>query len=252
MLDETDIKGQVEQHYETLGRRAVEALRRNMIGAQYVPDEEQARSTVIDMIPEGCVVGIGDSVTLHQLSIVSYLQGSSKYQVLNPFMRDPDGNLLMKPQERYDLFRKSLLTDVYITGTNAITLDGKLVNVDGNGNRVAAMMYGPHKVIIVAGANKIVKDEVGARQRIKEICAPVNALRHLEKHRYASMAALPCVKTGSCADCKVTERICCFTVIIEYQRGYQPQAGDAESEAFAKATGTQRINVVLVGKSLGL
>ncbi len=252
MVDETDITGEVKWHYEMISQRAVKALKGNGIVAQFAADKEQALSMVTGMIPEGSLVGIGDSLTLDQIGVASCLERSNKYKILNPFARDAEGHPLTKPRERYELQRRVLLTDVFVTGTNAITLDGKIVNVDGWGNRVSAMIFGPHKVIVVVGANKIVKDEVQARQRIREFCAPVNAKRHLEKHHSLRMAELPCVKTGFCADCKLELRTCFFTVIIEGQRGWEARGGSEESEAFVKPLGRQRINVVIIGEALGL
>jgi hypothetical protein len=134
------------------------------------------------------------------------------------------------------MFRETFSADIFITGTNAITLDGKLVNIDGAGNRVAAMIFGPSKVILVIGVNKIVKDVDAALERIHQMAAPVNAKRHVLKHHDEGLSTLPCVKTGSCADCRSDWRICNYTVIID---GAMPQHQG-------------RINVVLVGEELGI
>ena len=123
-----------------------------------------------------------------------------------------------------------------MVGSNAVTLDGKLVNTDGRGNRVAPMIYGPDRVIVVAGANKLVNDMEEALLRIRQIAAPVNVRRHYIKHNNPHFGELPCARTGSCADCNHDWRICRYTVIIEgampWERG--------------------RINVVLVGEELGI
>ena len=132
--------------------------------------------------------------------------------------------------------RRIFFSDVYVIGTNAVTLDGKLVNTDGNGNRVAAMIFGPKKVIIVVGANKIVKDVDEALRRIREICGPMNATRHAIKHHRPEYFELPCVKTGICVDCSHPWRICHHTTIID---------GVAERRR-------GHINVVLVGEMLGI
>ena len=132
--------------------------------------------------------------------------------------------------------RKAFTCDVFITGTNAITIDGKLVNIDGLGNRVAAMVFGPKKVIVVVGANKIVQDVDEALERIRRVAAPINARRHFLKHHHVEFGDMPCVKTGKCIDCNHDWRLCRNTVVIEgtiiLQKG--------------------RINVVLIGEELGI
>jgi len=132
--------------------------------------------------------------------------------------------------------RETFFADIFVTGTNAITLDGKLVSTDGLGNRVSAMIFGPKKVILVAGVNKIVNDVDEALRRIHEVAAPLNARRHYLKHHQPELGDLPCVRTGSCVDCSHGWRICRYTVIIE--------------GTMAREKG--RINVVLVGEELGL
>jgi hypothetical protein len=170
------------------------------------------------------------------VGIISALRKRGKNEILNPFMRDEKGHLLIDGEERKELMRRVLLTDVYVIGTNAVTMDGKLVNVDGNGNRVAAMLFNPRKVLIVVGANKIVKDVDAAIQRIREYCGPQNVVRHGVKHHRAEFMDIPCAKTGFCVDCNHPYRICQYTTIIEgvieWNRG--------------------RINVILVGEELGL
>ena len=132
--------------------------------------------------------------------------------------------------------KESFFADVFVTGTNAITLDGKLVNIDGYGNRVAAMIYGPAKVILVIGTNKIVKNVDEALERIHQYAAPINAKRHYLKHHDQNFIDLPCIKTGGCVDCRHEWRICNYTTIIE--------------GAVSRHQG--RINVVLVGEELGI
>ena len=132
--------------------------------------------------------------------------------------------------------RGAFSADIFLVGSNAVTLDGKLVNTDGRGNRVAPLIYGPDKVIVVAGANKLVNDLEEAFQRIRQIAAPVNARRHYLKHHNPHFAELPCARTGQCADCNLDWRICHYTVIIDgamlWEKG--------------------RINLVLVGEELGI
>jgi L-lactate utilization protein LutB len=233
-----DLTTQQEHYavYEKVAKRAAENLNKRGINARFVPTRKEALSAAMDMIPEGVSVGTADSTTLLQVGVISALRKRGKNEILNPFVRDEKGQLLIDGEERKELMRRVLLTDVYVIGTNAVTLDGKLVNVDGNGNRVAAMIFGPKKVIIVAGANKVVKDLDAAIKRVREYCAPRNVIRHGTKHHRTQFMDLPCAKTGLCIDCNHPYRICQYTTIIEgaieWNRG--------------------RINVILVGEELGL
>ena len=151
-------------------------------------------------------------------------------------MKDKKGKVPVV-EERRKLQREALLSDIFLTGTNAITMDGKIVSIDGSGNRVAAMIFGPKKVIVVTGVNKIVRDVNDAINRIHMISAPLNGKRHMLKHGIdENHGTLPCIKTGMCTDCKKHKyRMCRYTVIID---------GTAW---FDKG----RMHVVLVGEELG-
>ncbi|MFC1534860.1 lactate utilization protein, partial [Thermodesulfobacteriota bacterium] len=180
--------------------------------------------------------GTADSTTLLQIGVLSALRKRGRNDIINPFMRDKKGNLLVDGVERQELMRRTLLSDVFLISTNAVTLDGKLVNIDGHGNRVAAMIFGPKKVIIIAGANKIVKDTEAAITRVREYCAPRNVIRHGTKHHRTEFMDIPCAKTGICVDCRHPLRICRYTTVIE---------GEMEMNK-------GRLNVFLVGEELGL
>ena len=125
---------------------------------------------------------------------------------------------------------KAMSTDFFLSGLNAVTLDGKIVNTDGGGNRVSGFILGPKKVIAVTGINKIVPNLEAALERIKSTAAPINAHRHYIKH---GMEAPPCAVTGVCVDCRHPRRICNYTLIVEYQT-------------------RPRIEVVIVGEELGI
>ncbi|MGA2670235.1 MAG: lactate utilization protein [Dehalococcoidia bacterium] len=211
------------------------SLRKRNIGVQYVPSREEALRTVLGMIPAGTTVARGDSVTVDQLEIIPELVKRGQNKLLNPFERDTDGNSVVKPEDRQKIERETFSADIFLTGTNAITLDGKIVSIDGGGNRVAAMIYGPSKVIIVVGVNKIVKDVNQALERIHQICVPMNAERHALKHQLPQFKDLPCVMTGKCIDCNHEWRMCRYTIIID---GTMPRDKG-------------RINVILIGDDLG-
>ena len=176
----------------------VAVLNKKHFQASYVLNLAEAKEKLIAMIDDGASVALGGSTTLSDMGIVDVLRNGNyvffdRYQNL-PF--DPD---------IVDIHRKSLTADFLLTGTNAITKQGELVNTDCTGNRVAPMIFGPKNVIIVAGVNKIVENLEDAFKRIREI-APMNSKRI--KHE------TPCVETGYCVDCDCKKRICNFTTII--------------------------------------
>ena len=181
---------------------------------------------VMSMIPEGCNVGLGDSLTLKQIGVIDALE-KGNYAFFDAWR--PGLSL----EERMDFKRRSLVSDVFVTGSNALTLDGKIVNVDGHGNRTAAMLFGPRKVIIVVGINKIVANLEDALERIRTIAAPRNA-----KSKAYVNPPPPCSITGECSDCHGPWRICNKTVIIE---------GQFDNDRFEPV-----ITVIIVGEELGL
>ncbi len=236
MADERDVSQEIQWFYEEHARTAVANFKKRNINAQYVPSRQEALSTVLEMIPKGVTVARGDSVSLDQVGVISELRKRNQNRFIDPFERDAEGFRIADEEQRLRMQREAFTSDVFLTGTNAITLDGKLVNIDGLGNRVAAMVFGPEKVIVVVGINKIVKDVNEAIERIHRIAAPMNAKRHAIKHHMEAFGNLPCARTGICVDCNNDSRICRYTVIIE--GSMMRQKG--------------RINVVLVGEELGI
>jgi L-lactate utilization protein LutB len=180
----------------------------------------EAVATVCRMVPAGALVGLGGSETVLETGLVDAL-------------RKLDIRLLDRYKEGIakdaidDMRRRGLLADMFICSSNAITLDGKLVNIDGTGNRVAALIYGPKKVIVIAGMNKVAPDLETAVARVRNTAAPANSLR--------VGADTPCAHTGFCRDphCHPPHRICCQLVVTE-----------------ASMT-PGRVTVILVGESLG-
>ncbi|UCG44282.1 MAG: lactate utilization protein [candidate division WOR-3 bacterium] len=207
-------------------RRLIERLGENNIPASYSESGDEARDLVMSMIPEGSTVGFGDSVTLRQIGVVDALD-KGNYVFLNPWRPG------ISFEENVRLKKRALTSDVFVTGTNAVTLDGKIVNVDGLGNRVAAMLFGPDRVIIVVGVNKVVADVEAALDRIRKTAAPLNVRRHPEFEPEP-----PCGPTGVCTDCSAPWRICNKTVIIERQ--------------FSNSRYRPVITVVIVGEELGV
>lgn len=175
-----------------------DVLNKKHFKASYVESIDEAKAKVLEMLEEGASVAIGGSTTLSDMGMVETLRNGNykffdRYQNL-PF--DPD---------IVEIHKKGLTADYLLTGTNAITKNGELVNTDCTGNRVAPMIFGPKNVIVVAGVNKIVDSIDDAFKRIREI-APMNSKRI--KHE------TPCAETGYCVDCDCKKRICNFTTII--------------------------------------
>lgn len=215
-MDEKDLSQEKKWHYASLAEKAITNLRKNHFDAVYAADCKEALQLILEMIPEGAVIGSADSVTLDQIGVFDHIHTRMPAEVLQPMLHDEKGDFVHPPDEWFELQQRVLTCDVYICGTNAVTLDGKLVSTDGLGNRVAPMIFGPKKTIFVASANKIVSDAEVARERIKKICAPINVKRHIEKHNSQDFFNdLPCAKTGFCSDCKLPMRICAATVVLE-------------------------------------
>ena len=237
MTDETDISQEKAWFYEERARTIIKNLQRKNINGQYVPSREEALTAILGMIPPGVVVARGDSITMEQIGIITELEKRNQNRIIDPLKINAEGFYVNAEwEQRRRIAREVFSADIYLVGTNAITLDGKLVNIDGWGNRVSALIFGPEKVIVVVGVNKIVKDVNEALERIHNFAAPMNAKRHYLKHHRDEFSDLPCVRAGRCVDCNHASRICRYTVIIE--------------GAMAREQG--RINVMLVGEELGI
>lgn len=183
-------------------KKTMENLEKNNMEAYYVEDEKELITKISQLVKENEIVAFGGSMTLSETGVIDYLR-REKFQLLD---RYKDG---LNADEIKEIFRKSFFADSYFVSSNAITENGELYNVDGNGNRVAAMLFGPDKVIVIAGVNKIVKDVDEAIKRNREISAPLNAKRLNKK--------TPCAKVGHCMDCSSQERICNEYTLIKRQ-----------------------------------
>lgn len=205
-------------HKEVMAKKAVDALTKNNFKAIYVETKEDAAKKVIELLEDCASIGIGTSMSVNELGVVGEIRKSGK-EIFDH--TDP----ALSAEEKLEMRRKQQICDCFISSTNAVTLDGKLVNVDATGNRVSAMIFGPKKVIIVAGVNKIVKDVDAAMDRIENYAAPLNNKRINFPN--------PCTKTGMCMDCSGSTRICNVTTIIRKK----PSVTD--------------INIIIVGEELG-
>lgn len=205
-------------HNEILGQRVVDALQKNGFKAIYFSEQEEAIEYVLNFIGQNTKVGIGGSITIEELG----LHQKAVEKGATVFNHNEPG---LTPEKRLEMRRSQLSCDVFLCSSNAITLDGYLVNTDATGNRVGAMNFGPQKVIVIAGINKICKDIDSALKRIELECAP--------KTNKRLNRPSPCVTTGLCIDCKGPTRICNIYTITKRK----PSATDVE--------------VVLIGQSLG-
>jgi hypothetical protein len=188
-------------HQEQRCAKAVEALERNGLTAVYCETAQRARDYILREAADAGSIGFGGSLSVAGLGVAEALAVEGK-ELLNHIAPG------LSREERYEVMRRQLTCDLFLTGTNAVTLDGCLVNTDATGNRVAAMFFGPRKVIVVAGRNKIVDGgAVEGMARVKRWASPPNARR--------LNFDTPCAVTGFCSDCRSPDRICRITTIID-------------------------------------
>ncbi len=205
-------------YYQTQAESVIKNLKKRNMEGFYCATADEAREKALSLIAPGEKVSFGGSVTIEESGILDALRGREDITLY-------DRATAKDAQEVGVIFRQAFSADTYLMSSNAITLDGELVNIDGNGNRVAALIFGPKQVIVVAGMNKIVSNEEEAVNRARNMAAPPNCIR-LSKNT-------PCAATGRCGDCMGSETICCHTVVTRRSR----DAG--------------RIKVILVGEELG-
>lgn len=205
--------------YDKAGPKVVENLKKRHFDAYYFSTREEAVAKVMELIPEGDSVSWGGTATVDELGIKDLLR--QRGQKL--FDRDTAADM----DERMEIMRQGLTADTFLTSSNAITESGELYNIDGNGNRVAAMIFGPKSVIVVAGMNKVVYDMDEAYAQVRHYTAPQVVQRFPN-------AKTPCNVTGMCADCKGEDSCCAYMVETRLCR----PAG--------------KIKVVLIGEDLGL
>ena len=205
-------------YYEKRAAVLIKNLQNRHFDAYYCASKEDALKKALELIPAGSSVGWGGALSAQQIGLMDAVRAGE--------YRPIDRDACTTPAEREDAMRRCLLADVFLTGANAISLDGQMVNIDGNGNRVAAIVYGPKEVIVIAGMNKVVDNLDAAITRARTVAAPMNQQRFLLPN--------PCTTTASCADCKSETCICNQILITRHCR----PAG--------------RIKFILVGESLGL
>jgi len=205
-------------YFEKRGQILVKNLRSRHFDAWYCATKEEALQKVLELIPEGAKVGWGGVLSAQQIGLFDALR-SGNYDLL-------DRDLYQTAEEREQMMKDALFSDVFLTGANGLSLDGQMVNIDGTGNRVAAIIYGPKKVIVIAGMNKVCDTLEQAIDRARQVAAPLNMMRFMKD--------TPCAATGKCGDCKAEGCICNQIVITRHCRP------------------VGRIQFVLVGEQLGL
>lgn len=203
-----------QKYYDKRGQILVKNLKSRHFDAYYCATREEALAKALELIPKGATIGWGGSVTAKEIGLMDAVR-SGDYR---PYDRDNAEN----PRE---MMKQSLTADVFLTGANALSLDGQMVNIDGTGNRLGAICFGPEKVLVLAGMNKVEANLEAAITRARTVAAPTN------KQRFA--LETPCEVTGSCADCKSDGCICNQILIT---RNCRP---------------TGRITFILVGEDLG-
>lgn len=193
-----------EEYNQTLANSLIPRMEKRNFEACYCATKEEACQKAISYLQEGSSIGWGGSMTMEEIGLMDYLKNNADKYVIY------DRMTAKTPKEQKEMFAKIITADNFLMSANAITLDGELVNVDGNGNRVACLCNGPDNVIVIASLNKVVKDEKNAYDRARNVAAPLNAAR--------LNTATPCHVNGFCSDCKSPSCMCCQLVTTRFSR----------------------------------
>ncbi|MDO5292543.1 MAG: lactate utilization protein [bacterium] len=206
-----------EQSYKNLSETLIKKLAlRNMEG-YYCNTKEEAKDLALSLMEKGSSVTWGGSMTISEIGLLDALS-EDDYTIL-------DRSIAKTPEEQREFYGRAVMADYFLMSSNAITLDGQLVNIDGNGNRVACLITGPRNVIVIAGINKLVPDVKSGIERVHNFAAPPNGVR--------LNTGTPCSTTGVCANCLADGCMCCQEVVTR------------------KSRVKGRIKVIIVGESLG-
>ena len=208
----------MKKYYEKRGEILVKNLKSRHFDAWYCEDKASALAKALELIPEGSTVGWGGALSAQQIGLMDAVNAGN-YRAI-------DRDQCKTPEEKLQAAKESMFADVFLTGANALSLDGQMVNIDGTGNRVAAIIYGPGTVLVIAGMNKVMDDLDAAMTRARTVAAPMN------KQRFPNQT--PCEITGTCGDCKAEGCICNQIVITRHCRP------------------VGRIKFIIVGEELGL
>lgn len=206
-----------QKYYENISKTIIKNLEKRQIEGYYCSDKKSAMQKALELIPKGSSIGFGGSITLEEIGLMDAIK-SGNYKII-------DRNNATNLEEQRKIYSDICSSDFFLMSTNAITLNGELINIDGRGNRVAFLCYGPQNVLIVAGMNKVVSDIESGFKRASNISAPPNAVRLNRK--------TPCAITGKCENCYSPDCMCSQFVVT--RRSGIPN----------------RIKVILVGEELG-
>ncbi len=218
MKEEKELIKAKQWYFEKKAKQVVSAINKNGMTGIYVKDKHTALNEILKLIPSGPSVSHGGSYTLRELGIIEKLE-EGDYHYLR---RNSEGRGPARDKIRMDGFA----SDIYLTSVNAITTKGELIVLDGSGNRAASICFGPKKVLVIAGKNKIVDSLEDGIKRVREFVAPI----HVKRRGWD----LPCAKSGKCVDCLDPKRICNKIAIIMRDRN------------------PERMTVFLIGESLGI
>lgn len=207
-----------KQAYKTLADTMIKNFAKRNIEAFYCDGKEEAKALAMEFMKDGGTVGMGGSATVRETGLVDAIKETATLRFL-------DRDTAKTPEEKKAIYLETMAADYFLMSSNAITVDGELINIDGNGNRVACLIYGPENVIIMAGMNKVVDDVEAGIQRVGTHAAPPNAVR--------LGLRTPCGSIGHCTDCHSPDCMCCQIVITRHSRH------------------TGRIKVILIGEELG-
>lgn len=206
-----------KKYYENIANTIIKNMEKRQIEGYYCPDSASALKKALELIPKGSSIGWGGSMTLTEIGLMNAIQNGD-YKIIN---RD----IAKTPEEQRKIYGEICCADYFLMSTNAITLDGELINIDGRGNRVSFLCYGPQNVLILTGINKIVTDIDAGLKRARDIAAPPNTVRLNRK--------TPCAITGKCENCYSPDCICSQFVVT--RRSGVPN----------------RIKVIIIGEELG-
>ena len=199
---------------ELLAQKVIKGLESRNMSGYYASDREEAKKIALSLIPEGSLVTMGGGQSVWDIGLPQALK-EGNYNFL-------DRNLV---EDKRAAMLAAYDADVFLASANAITEDGVMVNIDGNANRVSALAYGPKKLVLIVGMNKVCPDVDAAMKRARNVAAPINAQRF--------GLSTPCAKTGSCMNCKSPDTICCQFLVTRFSRH------------------TGRVHVILVNDNLG-
>ena len=207
-----------QQAYKTLGNTMIKNFKKRNIDAFYCETSADAVALTMELMKDGGTVGMGGTETVKEMGLLDAIKGAEHLAFISR-------SAAKTQAEKKEVFFKTMQCDYFLTSSNAITVDGELINIDGNGNRVACLIHGPGQVFVLAGMNKIVADVDSGIERVGMLAAPPNATRLGTR--------TPCATLGHCGDCHGEDCMCCQIVITRHSRH------------------KGRIKVILIGEELG-